>query len=118
MAEEPKLLSDETLSPRSLFALAALSIAVGACTGLVAASFRLLLQRANGWRTYFVLRAHNWGLLGFRSRLPQIPYRHNPGPEQAWKRRLVMIKKVAGGYKVLSEKGKNLGGEKKKRRSA
>lgn len=29
-----------------------------------------------------------------------------------------MIKKVAGGYKVLSEKGKNLGGEKKKRRSA
>lgn len=65
MAEEPKLLSDETLSPRSLFALAALSIAVGAFSGLVAASFRLLLQSANGWRTYFILRAHDWGLLGF-----------------------------------------------------
>ena len=65
MAEEPKLLSDETLSPRSLLALAALSIAVGAFSGLVAASFRLLLQSAYGWRTYFILRAHDRGLLGF-----------------------------------------------------
>jgi CIC family chloride channel protein len=65
MAEGPKLLSDETQGPRSLLALAALSIVVGAFAGLVAASFRLLLQIANGWRTYLILRAHDWGLLGF-----------------------------------------------------
>jgi hypothetical protein len=38
------------------FALAALSIAVGAFTGLVAAMFRLLLHSADGWRTYFISR--------------------------------------------------------------
>ena len=65
MAERPRLLSDETRSPRSLFALAALSIAVGAFAGLVVAAFRLLLQSANGWRTSFILRAHDWGLFGF-----------------------------------------------------
>jgi hypothetical protein len=33
-------------------------------------------------------------------------------------RRLVVIKKVAGGYKVLSEKGKNLGGPYKTKKEA
>lgn len=31
---------------------------------------------------------------------------------------VIMIKKVAGGYKVLSEKGKNLGGPYKTRKEA
>ena len=65
MVEEHKCPSDETQGPRSLLALTALSIAVGALSGLIAALFRLLLQSAQGWRTYFILRAHDWGLLGF-----------------------------------------------------
>jgi len=63
--EGPKLQSEETRGPRNLFALAVLSIAVGAFSGLVAVSFRLLLQSADGWRTYLILRAHDWGLVGF-----------------------------------------------------
>jgi hypothetical protein len=45
MAEKPRHLSDETQGLRSLVALAALSIAVVTLAGLVAASFRLVLQR-------------------------------------------------------------------------
>lgn len=45
--------------------MAALSIAVGIFSGVVAASFRLLLHAADGWRTYFIVRAHSWGVLGF-----------------------------------------------------
>ena len=37
---------------------------VGACTGLVGASFRLLLRNADGWRTEFIVYAHRWGESG------------------------------------------------------
>jgi CIC family chloride channel protein len=60
-----KVLSEETQGPPRLFALAALSIAVGIFSGIVAASFRLLLHAADGWRTYFIVRAHSWGVPGF-----------------------------------------------------
>jgi len=67
MSDEPILRSDEKPGPLSLFALASLSIAVGVFTGLVAAWFRMFLHSADGWRTYFIVRAHPWGLLGFLS---------------------------------------------------
>jgi chloride channel protein, CIC family len=41
-----------------------LSLVVGACTGLVGASFRLLLRDADGWRTEFIAYAHRWGVSG------------------------------------------------------
>jgi len=41
-----------------------LSVVVGACTGLVGASFRLLLRNADGWRTEFIVYAHRWGESG------------------------------------------------------
>jgi len=65
MSDKPKLLNDKTQGPRSLFALVSLSIAVGVFTGLIAASFRLLLHGADVWRTYFIVRAHSWGVPGF-----------------------------------------------------
>ena len=37
---------------------------VGACTGLVGASFRLLLRSADGWRSEFIAYAHRWGVSG------------------------------------------------------
>jgi len=55
----------QTGGPRSLFALTSLSIAVGVLIGLVAASFRLFLHGADVWRTYFIVRAHSWGVPGF-----------------------------------------------------
>jgi len=58
-------MNDETQGPPSFLALASLSIAVGALTGLLAASFRLFLHSADGWRTYFIVRAHSWGFAGF-----------------------------------------------------
>jgi len=47
---QPKLLIDEAQGSRSLFALALSSLAVGAFTGLIAASFRLALRSADGWQ--------------------------------------------------------------------
>jgi hypothetical protein len=41
-----------------------------------------------------------------------------PLARTAFQRGLAMIKKVAGGYKVLSEKGKNLGGPYKTKKEA
>jgi hypothetical protein len=57
-----KVPSDETQGPPRLFALAALSVAVGIFSGIVAASFRLLLHAADDWRTHFIVRAHFWGV--------------------------------------------------------
>src|SRR5262249_43602850 len=59
-----RLLVDEAQGSRSVFALALLSVVVGAWTGLVGASFRLLLRGADGWRTEFIAHAHRWGLSG------------------------------------------------------
>lgn len=67
MPDERKLLNDETQGSRSILALVSLSIVVGTFTGLVAASFRIFLHSAGGWRTYFISRAHSWGLPGFLS---------------------------------------------------
>src|SRR3974390_2847737 len=49
MPDEPKLRHNETRGPRSLFALASLSVVVGAFTGGVGALFRVLLHSADGW---------------------------------------------------------------------
>jgi CIC family chloride channel protein len=65
MLDEPKLLIDGPQGSRSLFALALSSLAVGAFTGLIGASFRLALRSADGWRTYLIIRVHAWGWLGF-----------------------------------------------------
>jgi|SRR5215472_14760138 len=61
---ENRLLIDETQGPRSPIALALLSLVVGAFSGLVGASFRLLLCSADGWRSYYIGRAHEWGWFG------------------------------------------------------
>jgi hypothetical protein len=46
-------------------------------------------------------------------RIADAPSPLGPNPKGA-----IMIKKVAGGYKVLSEKGKNLGGPYKTKKEA
>src|SRR5215831_4060273 len=51
MPDEPKRSNRETPGPRSLFALASLSVVVGAFTGGVGALFRVFLHSADGWRT-------------------------------------------------------------------
>jgi len=51
-------------SLRRLVSLALLSMAVGALAGLAGASFRILLLRADLWRTYLVGRAHELGWIG------------------------------------------------------
>ena len=65
MANENRLLVGERQGSRSAIALALLSLVVGAFAGLVGASFRLLLRSADGWRAYFIARAHEWGWVGF-----------------------------------------------------
>ena len=62
MNDEPAILIDRT--PRRLFSLALLSIVVGTLTGLTGAAFRMLLARAELWRTYLLGRAHNLGWAG------------------------------------------------------
>ena len=54
----------EVLDSRRLFALALLSIVVGAFVGLVGSSFRILLSRADLWRTYLIERSHVLGWIG------------------------------------------------------
>jgi chloride channel protein, CIC family len=51
-------------SPGRLFQLVLLSIVVGTFTGLAGAAFRILLVRAELWRTYLLGRAHNLGWTG------------------------------------------------------
>ena len=67
MSDKPRLPKNETRGPRSLFAVAALSVVVGAFTGGVGALFRVFLHTADGWRTNIIVRAHSWGLPGFVS---------------------------------------------------
>ena len=62
--DEPKRPNKETRGPQSLFAVAALSVVVGAFTGGVGALFRVFLHSADGWRTNVIVRAHSWGLPG------------------------------------------------------
>lgn len=62
MHDEPPIVIGR--SPGRLFSLALLSIVVGACTGLAGAAFRILLVRAELWRTYLLARAHNLGGAG------------------------------------------------------
>src|SRR5262249_6121867 len=47
-----------------LLALAVLSLAAGAVTGLVGAFFRLCLDRADHFRDVLVARAQQWGIAG------------------------------------------------------
>jgi len=61
----PKFMIDKPQGSRSLFALALSSLVVGVFTGLIGASFRLLLRSADGWRTDLIVRVHSWGWLGF-----------------------------------------------------
>jgi H+/Cl- antiporter ClcA len=63
MSDKPEFPNNETRGPRSLFALASLSV-VGAFTGGVGALFRVFLHSADGWRTNVIVRAHSWGLPG------------------------------------------------------
>lgn len=65
MLNQPTLLIDDSQGSRSLVPLASLSFVVGAFAGLVGASFRILLQSAEGWRTYVISRLQLWGWLGF-----------------------------------------------------
>jgi CIC family chloride channel protein len=65
MSDKPTLPNNEPRGPRSLFAVAALSVVVGAFTGGVGALFRVFLHTADGWRTNVIVRAHSWGLPGF-----------------------------------------------------
>jgi CIC family chloride channel protein len=67
MPDEPKRPNKETRGPRSLFAVASLSVVVGAFTGGVGALFRVFLHSADGWRTDVIVRAHSWGLPGLLS---------------------------------------------------
>jgi len=67
------------------------------------------------------LQAHS---SGFRVRetvsgpVKRIPYRHFAALAPRFLTEGSMIKKVSGGYKVLSEKGKNLGGPYKTKKEA
>jgi len=54
----------DALESRRLFALALLSIVLGAFVGLVGASFRILLSRADLWRTYLIERSRVPGWIG------------------------------------------------------
>jgi len=62
MNDEPAIVIDR--SPGRLFQLVLLSIVVGTFTGLAGAAFRILLVRAELWRTYLLGRAHNLGWTG------------------------------------------------------
>jgi CIC family chloride channel protein len=62
MNDEPAIVIDR--SPGRLFSLALLSIFVGAFTGLAGTAFRILLVRADSWRTYLLGRAHALGWMG------------------------------------------------------
>lgn len=53
-----------TPNPRRHFAVALLSIVVGAFVGLVGAAFRILLSFLDSWRTYLIERAHALGSIG------------------------------------------------------
>jgi chloride channel protein, CIC family len=64
MSDKPTIPTNETRGPRSLLALASLSVVVGAFTGGVGAVFRVFLHTADGWRTNVIVRAHWWGLPG------------------------------------------------------
>jgi chloride channel protein, CIC family len=65
MREEPALrIAGGTRRP---LILGLLSIVVGAFTGLIGASFRLLLHSAEVWRTSAVVHAHSWSWFGFVS---------------------------------------------------
>lgn len=60
MNEEPAIVIDRS----RLFSLVLLSIVVGTFTGLAGAAFRILLVRADLWRTYLLGRAHDLGWMG------------------------------------------------------
>jgi chloride channel protein, CIC family len=64
MSGKPTFPNNETRGPRRLFAVASLSVVVGAFTGGVGALFRVFLHTADGWRTNVIVRAHSWGLPG------------------------------------------------------
>src|SRR6516164_2363049 len=67
MSDKPTFPNNETRGSHSLFAVASLSVVVGAFTGGVGAVFRVLLHTADGWRSNVIVRAHSWGLPGLLS---------------------------------------------------
>lgn len=62
MNDKPAIVIDRSIG--RLFSLALLAIVVGTFTGLAGAAFRILLVRAELWRTYLLGRAHNLGWTG------------------------------------------------------
>jgi len=64
MSDKPTFPNNETRGTHSLFAVASLSVVVGAFTGGIGAVFRVFLHTADGWRTNVIVRAHSWGLPG------------------------------------------------------
>ena len=65
MSHEPELTAEATQGPGSLLVLAALSLVVGAASGLLGALFRLALERADLLRDAVVAWAYGWKLAGF-----------------------------------------------------
>ena len=65
MSHEPELTAEATQGPGSLLVLAALSLVVGAASGLLGALFRLALERADFLRDAVVAWAYGWKLAGF-----------------------------------------------------
>lgn len=77
----------------------------------IANSFRPRFQRCTVWRR-LPLSRQNWPA-GLTGDWPGLKVTERCFPTEGG-----MIKKVAGGYKVLSEKGKNLGGPYKTKKEA
>jgi len=64
MEKQRKLLHEESEGPRNPFALAVLSLLVGAVAGVVGAVFRIALFHLAVWRTRWIHEAHRLGWSG------------------------------------------------------
>jgi len=64
MSDDPEHMAEAAEDRRSLGALAALALVVGAMAGLVGAIFRLTLTRADLFRDALIAKGHEYGLWG------------------------------------------------------